>query len=429
MDQHQFNQALIEFLAASPTPFHAVAQMAARLADTGFARLDESEAWPLVPGGRYWLSRNDSSIIAWRMPTRRALAENGFRMVGAHTDSPGLKVKPQPELHRHGYGQLGVEVYGGALLNPWFDRDLSIAGRVSYLSRRNTVAHALLDFAQAIAVIPSLAIHLDREANQSRSINAQTYLPPILGQTDEKPDFKALLQQRLEANGVTAIRQVLDFEMFFYDTQPPQLVGLANEFITSARLDNLLSCFVGLQTLTTSASEHGVLLVCNDHEEVGSTSASGAGGPMLKHTLERIMPDAEERGRALARSMLISTDNAHGVHPNFADRHDDNHGPRLNHGVVIKLNANQRYASNSETSAIFRKLANEEDVPVQTFVVRSDMACGSTIGPLTAAEIGVRTLDVGVPQWAMHSIREVAGTADAFHLHRLLQRFFDTERL
>ncbi len=429
MNQHQFNQALTEFLASSPTPFHAVAQMATRLSSAGFERLDESEAWQLVPGGRYWLSRNDSSIVTWRMPTRCALSESGFRMVGAHTDSPGLKVKPQPELHRHGYVQLGVEVYGGALLNPWFDRDLSIAGRVSYLSQRNEVAHALLNFTQAVAVIPSLAIHLDREANKSRSINAQTYLPPILGQTDEKPDFKALLHKRLEADGVTDMRQVLDYELFFYDTQLPQLVGLANEFITSARLDNLLSCFVGLQALTTSATEYGALLVCNDHEEVGSTSASGACGPMLKHMLERVMPDAEERGRTLARSMLISTDNAHGVHPNFSDRHDDNHGPRLNRGVVIKLNANQRYASNSETSAILHKLAADADVPVQVFVVRSDMACGSTIGPLTAAEIGVRTIDVGVPQWAMHSIREVAGTADAFHLHRILQRFFDTERI
>ena len=194
MDQHRFNQALTEFLASSPTPFHAVAQMAARLSDTGFERLDESEAWQLVPGGRYWITRNDSALIAWRMPTRCTLAESGFRVVGAHTDSPGLKVKPQPEVHRHGYVQLGVEVYGGALLNPWFDRDLSIAGRVSYLSRRNEVAHALLDFAQAVAVIPSLAIHLDREANKSRSINAQTYLPPILGQADEKPDFKAPAQ-------------------------------------------------------------------------------------------------------------------------------------------------------------------------------------------------------------------------------------------
>ena len=432
MDHNQFNQELIEFLAASPTPFHAVEQLASRLSNASFERLHEADVWQVAPGGRYFITRNDSSIIAWHMPMQSTLAESGFRMVGAHTDSPCLKVKPQPELHRKGYMQLGVEVYGGALLNPWFDRDLSIAGRVNYLSRTGEVSHALIDFSQAVAIIPSLAIHLDREANKSRSINAQTYLPPILGQKKEKghkQDFKALLQKRLEASGVRDVSQVLDYELFFYDTQRPSLVGLANEFITSARLDNLLSCFIGLQALVNAEAHQGALFVCNDHEEVGSTSASGACGPMLKQMLERVVPDAEERGRAISRSMLISTDNAHGVHPNFSDKHDDNHGPLLNHGVVIKLNANQRYASNSETSAIFRKLAADEDIPVQAFVVRSDMACGSTIGPLTAAEIGVRTLDVGVPQWAMHSIRETAGTADAFNLSRVLRRFYGAERV
>ncbi len=429
MDQHRFNQELIDFLASSPTPFHAVAQMAWRLSGAGFERLHEADAWQVVPGGRYLITRNDSSIIAWTIPTRRLLPESGFRMVGAHTDSPCLKVKPQPELHRQGYIQLGVEVYGGVLLNPWFDRDLSIAGRVSYLNQRGDIAHVLIDFSQAVAIIPSLAIHLDREANQNRSINAQTYLPPILGQTGEKPDFRALLHQRLEADGVSDVGQVLDYELFFYGTQRPRLIGLADEFIASARLDNLLSCFIGLQALVEADPDQGALLVCNDHEEVGSTSASGARGPMLTQMLERVVPEAEGRGRALSRSMLISADNSHGVHPNFSDRHDDNHGPLLNRGVVIKLNANQHYASNSETSAIFRKLAAEEDVPVQTFVVRSDMACGSTIGPLTAAEIGVRTLDVGVPQLAMHSIRELAGTADAFNLSRILRRFFGTARI
>ena len=432
MDHNQFNQALIEFLASSPTPFHAVDQIATRLSSAGFERLHEADAWHIVPKGRYFITRNDSSVIAWHMPVRGRLAESGFRMVGAHTDSPCLKVKPQPELCRKGYLQLGVEVYGGALLNPWFDRDLSIAGRVSYLSQNGDVAHARIDFSQAVAVIPSLAIHLDREANKSRSINAQTYLPPILGQAgtkDDKPNLKALLHKQLETDGVTDVSQVLDYELFFYDTQRPSLVGLADEFISSARLDNLLSCFIGLQALLATGTEQGALLVCNDHEEVGSTSASGACGPMLKQMLERVVLDAEERGRAISRSMMISTDNAHGVHPNFSDKHDDNHGPLLNHGVVIKLNANQRYASNSETSAIFRKIAADVDAPVQSFVVRSDMACGSTIGPLTAAEIGVRTLDVGVPQWAMHSIRETAGTADAFHLNRILQRFFAVERV
>ena len=426
MDQHRFNRELLAFLAASPTAFHAVEQMAARLVAGGFERLAEADAWRLAPGGRYFITRNDSALIAWTMPLDGSPAESGFRMVGAHTDSPCLKVKPQPDMHRHGYAQLGVEVYGGVLLNPWFDRDLSLAGRVSYLNRRGHLTQRLIDFSRPVAIIPSLAIHLDREANTSRSINAQTYLPPVLGQTGDKPDLRALLHQRLEADHGSDVAQVLDYELFFYPSQPPEFIGLDREFIASARLDNLLSCFIGLHALLAAGTDQAALLVANDHEEVGSASSSGARGPMLRHMLERVLPDPQQRGRALSRSLLISTDNAHGLHPNFPDRHDDNHGPLLNHGPVIKLNANQRYASNSQTSAVFRKLAVEEDTPVQVFVARSDMACGSTIGPLTAAEIGVPTVDVGVPQWAMHSAREVAGVRDAFSLSRLLRRFFRT---
>ena len=426
MDRQRFNRELMEFLAASPTPFHAVREMAARLADAGFRLRPETDAWQLDPGGRYFTTRNDSSIIAWTVPARPRLPESGLRMVGAHTDSPCLKVKPQPESSKNGYRQLGVEVYGGALLNPWFDRDLSMAGRVSYLDRDGGLRHGLVDFRQPVAVIPSLAIHLDREANESRSINAQTYLPPILGRAGEEFDLKTLLRQRLETDSGAEVGRVLDHELVLYDTQPPALVGLAQEFIASARLDNLLSCFVGLRALLDAGGDGGALLVCNDHEEVGSTTAAGARGPMLTQMLERVLPAPEDRHRALSRSMLVSADNAHGVHPNFADRHDGNHGPLLNGGPVIKLNANQRYASNSETAAAFRRLAADEGVPVQTFVVRSDMACGSTIGPLAAAETGVRTVDVGVPQWGMHSVRELAGTADAFDLSRVLRRFFST---
>ena len=429
MQQRQFNQELVEFLAASPTPFHAVDQMATRLSNAGFSQLCEADSWHIEPGGRYFTTRNDSSIVAWVMPTGQALAETGFHMVGAHTDSPCLKIKPQPELHQKGYFQLGVEVYGGVLLNPWFDRDLSIAGRVSYLHQNGSVQHTLIDFQRAVAIIPSLAIHLDREANQSRSINAQTYLPPVLGQTDDKPDFRALLQQQLETDGVSDIDQVLDYELCFYATQSPGLIGLEEEFIASARLDNLLSCFISMNALLSTDTSQGALMICNDHEEVGSMSAAGAQGPMLKQVLERVLPEVESRNRALAHSMLISADNAHGVHPNFSDKHDGNHGPLLNHGPVIKLNANQRYASNSETSAVFRKLALAVEAPVQAFVVRTDMACGSTIGPITAAEIGVRTLDVGVPQLAMHSIRELAGTTDAFNLSQILQGFFKESKV
>ena len=432
MDLQRFNRELMDFLASSPTPFHAVHEMARRLAEAGFEHRPEGDVWRLDPGGRYFTTRNDSSLIAWTTPARGALAERGLRMVGAHTDSPCLKVKPQPELHRQGYLQLAVEVYGGALLNPWFDRDLSVAGRVSYLDRSGALSHGLVDFARPVAVIPSLAIHLDREANDNRTVNAQTCIPPVLGQSGEdavEADLKALLRRRLEADAGAEVDRVLDYELFLYDTQRPALVGLGQEFIASARLDNLLSCFTGLRALRDAGRRTGALLVCNDHEEVGSTTASGARGPMLTQVLERLLPDPEERNRALSRSMLVSVDNAHGVHPNFADRHDDNHGPRLNRGPVLKVNANQRYATNSETGAVFRRLAEDEGVPVQVFAARSDMACGSTIGPLAAAETGVRTVDVGAPQWAMHSVRELAGAMDAFDLSRVLRRFFDTERL
>ncbi|WP_020679721.1 M18 family aminopeptidase [Marinobacterium rhizophilum] len=426
--QH-FNSELMSFLAAARTPYHAVAQMVKRLESAGFVGLLERDAWCLEPGGRYFTTRNGSSIIAWSMPKAGKLEESGLRMVGAHTDSPCLKVKPAPELHRQGYLQLGVEVYGGALLNPWFDRDLSIAGRVNYRRTDGALDQALLDFDRPVAVIPSLAIHLDREVNNARTINAQTYLPVVLGQMDEKADFRALLKRELQAQGVPGIDQVLDYDLSLYDTQAPALLGLASEFLLSARLDNLLSCFIGLDALLQSHTAQGALLVCNDHEEVGSMSAAGAQGPMLAHVLERLLPEPEARQRMLARSMMISADNAHGVHPNFSDRHDDNHGPLLNAGPVIKVNANQRYATSSETSSIFRDLAAREEVPVQSFVVRTDMACGSTIGPITAAEIGVRVLDVGVPQFAMHSIREMAGAHDSWNLSRVLRRYYAAQSL
>jgi aspartyl aminopeptidase len=414
---------LIDFLNASPTPFHAVKQMKNRLLDAGFQALDEKDSWVLTAGGRYFITRNDSSIIAWQIPKKRLLAESGFRMVGAHTDSPCLRIKPNPELHKLGYFQLGVEVYGGALLGPWFDRDLSIAGRVSFVNDQGSLANALINFTRPVAIIPSLAIHLDREANSGRTINAQTFLPPLLGQAETKPDFRALLKEQLE-NADEKVSSVLDYELSLYDTQSAALIGLQQEFLASARLDNLLSCFMGLEALLQCDSDEGVLLVCTDHEEVGSMSAAGAQGPMLEHLFERIQADSESRNRMLARSMMISADNAHGIHPNFSDKHDANHGPVLNKGPVIKLNANQRYATTDITSSLFRMLAALDNVPVQEFVVRSDMACGSTIGPITSAEIGVRTIDIGVPQLAMHSIRELAGTDDLINTIKVFKQFF-----
>jgi aspartyl aminopeptidase len=348
-------------------------------------------------------------------------------MVGAHTDSPCLKVKPNPEIRRKGYQQLGVEVYGGALLHPWFDRDLSLAGRVVSRDVKGQLVRHLLDFKRPVACIPSLAIHLDREANKDHSVNPQTDLPVLLGQSlGDDFSLRSLLADELKANG-HKVNQVIDYELSFYDFQAPALVGIKQEFLAAARLDNLLSCYIGLTAMIGAQTDQGMLLICNDHEEVGSQSAEGAQGSFLMSVLQRIYPTAELLHQVLNASTFISADNAHGVHPNFTNKHDNQHGPKLNQGPVIKVNANQRYATNAVTSAMVKELAAQMDLPIQTFVVRSDMGCGSTIGPITAAQLGVRTLDLGVPTFAMHSIRELAGSDDAQTTHKLLQKFFETQ--
>lgn len=426
MGQSEFNVALRDFIAASVTPFHAVATMSQALLTAGFQRLEEGTSWDLRAGGKYFVQRNQGAVAAFQVGTQGSPAD-GVRMVGAHTDSPCLMVKPTPELRQHGYLRLGVQVYGGALLNPWFDRDLSLAGRVSFERADGSLGSALVDFRKAIATIPSLAIHLDRDANSNRSVNAQKDLPPILALLAEADgvDFRGLLKSQLmDEHPECGVIRVLDYEMSFYDTQGPAMVGLHEEFIASARLDNLLSCFIGLQALLACDDAHSALLICNDHEEVGSSSVSGANGPFLRDVLQRLASDPLDYAALVENSLMISADNAHGLHPNFADKHDENHGPMLNQGPVIKVNANQRYATSSDSSGLFRLLADKEGVSVQSFVVRSDMGCGSTIGPITASGTGIRTLDIGVPTFAMHSIRELAGSEDAYNLVRVLTRYF-----
>ncbi len=427
--REELNQGLIDFLKASPSPFHATASLARLLEIAGYQRLDEREPWQAQAGGRYYVTRNDSSLIAVQLG-RRAPLEGGLRLVGAHTDSPCLRVKPQPELARQGFWQLGVEVYGGALLAPWFDRDLSLAGRVTFRQDGKLLSR-LIDFKAPIAVIPNLAIHLNRAANQGWEINKQSELPPILAQlaTGEQRDFRTLLARQLEHEHGIQVDAVLDFELSFYDTQSAAVIGLEQEFIAGARLDNLLSCYAGIKALLAAGDEENCVLVCTDHEEIGSCSACGADGPLLEQVLRRLLGDEESYVRAIQRSLLVSADNAHGVHPNYADKHDGNHGPSLNGGPVIKVNNNQRYASNSETAGFFRHLCEEHAVPVQCFVTRSDLGCGSTIGPITASRLGVRTIDIGLPTFAMHSIRELAGSYDLAHLVKVLSAFYQSPEL
>lgn len=417
---------LFTFINNAPTAFHAVANSAAMLSDHGFQRLRESDSWRNLETGSYYVTRNDASLIAFTL-TASSPSGRLLRMAGAHTDSPGLKIKPNPLQVRHTCVQLGVEVYGGALLAPWFDRNLSLAGRVSWKDASGSLRCSLIDFKRPVATIPSLAIHLDREANSKRSIDKQIDLVPLMMQNTESapPDFKTILKDQLLLQYPAATEaEILDFDLFLYDTQPPCRVGLNGEFITGSRLDNLLSCHALLRALTQPVVRRDCLVVLNDHEEVGSVSTTGAQGPFLKNVLERLFPDGEHRQRIIADSLFVSVDNAHAVHPNFAAKHDPEHLPLLNHGPVIKMNANQRYATNGLTASLFRLFCAKAGVPCQQFVMRNDLACGSTIGPLTAAEIGVPTVDIGVPQLAMHSIRETAGHLDGWHLLRAMTAFF-----
>lgn len=423
-------ERLFDFLDCAPTSWHATARMAHHLRQAGFVALDERASWALNAGGRYYTTRDDGALIAFQLPKD---AVKAIRMIGAHTDSPHLRLKPSPFVIANHWASLGVEVYGGALLAPWFDRDLGVAGRVLVESAQGQCSTLLVDSKRPVAIIPSLAIHLDREANKGKALNPQTQMNAIISGKEGAPsDMTALVEQLLNTQGETLGEQrVLECELGLYDCQPAAQIGLNGELFASARLDNLLSCFCGLEALLQCDGEQAVMLVANDHEEVGSGSPGGAQGTFLDDVLTRIyaaMGDGSPEGRIrlIQRSRMISCDNAHGLHPNFADKHDAHHAPVLNHGPVIKYNANQRYATTTRTAGLFRKLCAQADVPVQAFSTRADMGCGSTIGPLTATALGIPTLDVGLPQWAMHSIRETAGSEDPSYLIRALTAYCNT---
>ena len=417
MNKQDFNEGLLGFLDASPTPFHATKNMAGMFENAGFIKLDEVNKWDLQKNKKYYLTRNGSSIIAFTYTGAK-----NYLLVGAHTDSPNLRLKPNPLIKEHGVVKFGVEPYGGILLGPWFDRDLSLAGRVSYLSAQNIIKEALIDVKKPLAIIPSLAIHLDREANNTKSINAQTDISPIV-MCGEEFDFELFLKNEIEKNCDEDVVELYANELSLYDTQKASFVGLNEDFIASARVDNLLSCYVGMLAICSVDENTPMLFIASDHEEVGSASTSGAGGSFLENTLRRMFRDYEEYVQMTRSSLLISADNAHAVHPNFAAKHDKEHAPKINAGVVIKVNANQRYASNAQTISRFMNVASSLGEKTQNYVTRSDMGCGSTIGPITATRLGIETLDVGLPTFAMHSIRELCGSSDAHALYKILLAF------
>ena len=429
MNGDQFNQEFFSYLKSSPTPFHAVANVEDYFLGKGFIRLDEASNWNLLPGQSYFVSRENGAIIAFSLGTKTP-PEHGFRILAAHTDSPCLQIKPLADIAENSFLKLGVEVYGGCLLNSWFDRDLSLAGRVCCETDGSDLDTLLVDFKRAMLTIPSVAIHLDREANKNKTINQQYHLPPVIAQGVEGqiPNLNAILLDQLHVlYPDKAIRSILSFDLFCYDSQPPVQLGQKKELISAGRLDNLLSCFVGMIALAEAENSYNNLLIYTNHEENGSVSATGASGAFVDSILERIFPKPATRRIALHNSFLVSMDNAHATHPNFNDKSDPAHRVFLNKGPVIKNNANQRYATNSISAAIYKQICKKAGVTPQEFVMRSDMPCGSTVGPMTAARLGIKTIDIGAPTLAMHSIRELTGSEDPYLLYRTINQFFKTD--
>jgi aspartyl aminopeptidase len=415
---------LLAFLWEGPSPYHCVDAVAARLRKAKFAEVDERAEPARVEPGDQGFVRRGGSIIAWRAGTG-APAVAGLRLVGAHTDSPNLRVKPIPDNASEGYRQLAVEPYGGLLRSTWLDRDLGLSGRV-LVDDDGAITERLFRTDDPIARIPNLAIHLDRGVNtDGLKLDPQRHLAPVWGIGDEQRTFRDWLSSGLDG------AKVLSWDLMFHDVQPPALGGVDGEFVFGARLDNEVGCFL-TQTAFIGARAQAAtqVLALFDHEEVGSRSATGAWGAFLRHVLSRLVRDhtVEGRGgieRAVANSFHVSVDMAHAVHPNYADRHEPHHKPVINGGPVVKIHSEQRYASDGPTIARFQAACRQEEVACQTFVSRSDLACGSTIGPIAASELGIATVDVGNPMLSMHSCREQCGARDAEPMVRVLRRVLE----
>ena len=425
---------LVAFIDASPTPYHAVAEAVRRLARAGFRDCAEGDLWSLDPGDRRTVVRNGGSLVAFQVGSESPV-DGGFRIVGAHTDSPNLRLKPNADKSAEGYRQLAVEPYGGLLLHTWLDRDLSIAGRVT-LREGAGLRTVLLDFGRPLARVPSLAIHLNRELKEKGlHLNPQTQALPLVG-LEDSPPLAELVAKELRAQGLADAKpdQIVAFDLMLYDTQRSEIIGTDGAFIAAPRLDNLASCHAAVSALVGAAAANDLgratrAVVLYDHEEVGSESAQGAGGNLLVETLERIVAAykggaAQGFARARSRSRVVSADMAHAVHPNFADKHEPGHKPVLGRGPVIKSNVNQSYATDAVTAGEFATLCAGLGVTPQHFTSRNDVPCGSTIGPITAARTGIPTVDVGNPMLSMHSCREMAGSADVAPMIRVLQAFF-----
>ncbi|MGV9311041.1 M18 family aminopeptidase [Streptomyces sp. NPDC003691] len=416
---------MMSFLAASPSPYHAVANTAERLEKAGFREVREADAWDGEAGGRYVI--RGGAIIAWFVP-EGAAPHTPFRIVGAHTDSPNLRVKPHPDAGSAGWRQVAVELYGGTLLNTWLDRDLGLAGRLTLRDG----SERLVNVDRALLRVPQLAVHLDRSVNtEGLKLDKQRHMQPVWGLGEV---LEGDLIRFLEEEAGLPEGSVTGWDLMVHPVEPPAYLGRDRELVAGPRMDNLLSVHAGTAALAAVSARGAALpyipvLAAFDHEENGSQSDTGAEGPLLGSVLERSVyargGSYEDRARAFAGTVCLSSDTGHAVHPNYPERHDPTHHPRANGGPILKVNVNQRYATDGSGRAVFAAACERAGVPWQTFVSNNAMPCGTTIGPITAARHGIRTVDIGVAILSMHSARELCGARDPYLLANALVAFLE----
>ena len=419
---YETTKELLDFIKKSPTAFHAVEEMQNRLTEKGFQVLSEKEHWKLVPGGNYVVTRNHSALIAFSIPEKESWK---FHIIASHSDSPSFKVKENPEIVvEKKYVKLNVEKYGGMLMAPWFDRPLSIAGRV-IIRKDGKLEERLVNFERDLVMIPNLAIHMNREANSGISYNAQKDMLPLFSMGGKDVSLQKLLGEQLGVDG----KDILSHDLFLYDRMEGSIWGAEHEFASCGRLDDLQCAFASMEGFMRAKKEDCMAVHCVlDNEEVGSGTKQGAASTFLKDTLLRIHNGLgrtyEEYLMTLADSFMISADNAHALHPNYADMTDPVNHPLLNEGIVIKYNANQKYCTDAVSAAFFKDLCDRADVPYQTFVNRSDMAGGSTLGNISNTQVPMNTVDIGLPQLSMHSPYETAGVKDTSYFIKVAEEFF-----
>ncbi|HYE09169.1 MAG TPA: M18 family aminopeptidase [Patescibacteria group bacterium] len=428
--EKEFAKELIDFIYDSPTAFHAVESAKDLLHKQGFTELKEEDSWSLEKGGKYYVTKNDSALTAFVVGAGK-IEEHGFKIIGAHTDSPCFRIKPAAEMTvENHYIKLNTETYSGPILSTWMDRPLSVAGRVTLRGGDlfNPITK-LVNIKKPILIIPNLAIHMNRNMNQGVELNKQKDMLPLLGLINENLEKGNYLIATIAKEINVEFKQILDFDLFLYEYEKGTIMGLNDEFISSPRLDDLAMVHAGVTAIAKSKAANSTnVMVCFDNEDIGSSSKQGADSPLLSGILERIIlamgGDRQNYFRAIAKSFMISADMTHAVHPNVGEKHDPQNRPLINKGPVIKISANMKYTTDSNSAAVYADICKQAEVPVQYFVNRSDEAGGSTIGPITAAHINIRSVDIGNPSLAMHSVRELAGVMDHSYVTKSFIEFF-----